>query len=271
MRYPFLSNNYLGKKLLLLNALIGKTYFSKSFKKKGSKIALYFDGCFNKYINPETENAVKTLLNGCDIHLVKKDFECCGVSFLNDGNLVEFEKIIQKNLSVIDCDYDFILTDCASCQDVLAQYKDFSSDELAVDVANKLINVLDLIQNIKFSAKSNCNVSIHLPCHEKFDLKSFVKNIDNISYVEVEDYDSCCGFSGTFAVKNNDVSVEISKTKATKYLEQNVDFVLTTCPACVLGLEQGFIETQCDKIHKPKVMNLFVFLAKYCNIDGFIS
>ena len=233
--------------------------------------ALYFDGCFNKYINPETENAVKSILFGCDIQLVKKNFECCGVSFLNDGNLAEFQKIIQKNLSVIDCEYDYILTDCASCQYVLSQYKDFCSDGLALEVSSKLINVLDLIQNIKFSAKSNFNVAIHLPCHEKFDLKSMVKNISNISFIDVEYYDMCCGFSGTFAVKNNDISVEISKTKAKKYLEQDLDFVLTTCPACVLGLEQGFIEAQSPRMKKPKVMNLIVFLAKYCNIDGFIS
>ena len=44
--------------------------------------------------------------------------------------------------------------------------------------------------------------------------------------------------------------------------------VLTTCPACILGLEQGFIETGIAQHKRPVVMNLFVFLAKYCSVEN---
>ena len=75
--------------------------------------AVYFEGCFNKYINKQTENAVKKILNNANIELIKKDFECCGVSYLNDGNIDAFIKIANINLEKIDCDFDYILTDCA--------------------------------------------------------------------------------------------------------------------------------------------------------------
>ncbi len=35
---------------------------------------------------------------------------------------------------------------------------------------------------------------------------------------------------------------KISKQKAQSYLDAKVDFILTTCPACQLGLNQGLTE-----------------------------
>ena len=115
----------------------------------------------------------------------------------------------------------------------------------------------------KYKSKKKFRIAIHKPCHEEFDIKTFIlNNIENIEYVETENYDSCCGFSGTFALKNTAISKEISKNKVTNYIKENVDIILTTCPACQLGLKQGLLEM--NTTNKPIVMNLFTFLAKYC-------
>lgn len=73
----------------------------------------------------------------------------------------------------------------------------------------------------------------------------------------MDDYDSCCGFAGSFAVKNRELSLKLSKKKAENIKKANANFVITTCPACVLGLKQGLIATG----GKTKVVSLLEFLA----------
>lgn len=253
-----------GKRLVLLNSLAHTQYNQRTtpHNKNNMQKAVYFEGCFNKYINKQTENAVKKILNNANIELIKKDFECCGVSYLNDGNIDAFIKIANINLEKIDCDFDYILTDCASCEEVLKTYKDYATLPNDQKVCEKTISVVDLIKKIKFVCNKNLKIAVHKPCHDDYDFIDIVKNIDGITYVEAEDFDKCCGFSGKFALQNSEISRKISKVKAQHYIEKNTDIILTTCPACILGLNQGLAEIQNSQ--KPEVMNLFVFLALYC-------
>ena len=260
-----------GKLLLLLNSqvrnFINKEKTPDKIRQK-EKTALYFEGCFNKYINNQTETAVKKIFYNSGISFIKKDFECCGVSYLADGNIEEFRKIAEKNIAAAEGDFDYILTDCASCLDTIKTYPDVLSSESAAAFAQKTVSVIDLIRNKSFICSENLKIAIHIPCHEEFDLVGFVKKIKNIEYVKAVNFDKCCGFSGTFALKYPEISEKISKSKALNYINSGADMVLTTCPACILGLEQGFIETGIAQHKRPVVMNLFVFLAKYCGVEN---
>ena len=261
-----LKSGYLGKRLYLFNSLIfkqitGKRTFSSGVKKQK---AVYFDGCFNKYINNDTKSAVTHILEDSGIEIIKKDFECCGISYLNDGNIEKFKELITKNLNTLDCDCDYILTDCASCNSVLKEYKNYNETAKALEFGNKVTGVLDLIKNIKFEVISDkkYNIAVHKPCHDSYDFIDVVKNIKGINFIEIEDFDKCCGFSGKFALQNQKISRKISSQKAQHYIDANVDFIITTCPACLLGLNQGLAEINAN--NKPIAVNLFVFLAKYC-------
>lgn len=254
----------LGKRFILLNKLIQKQYCKKCrFENKNkTKKVVYFKGCFNKYINSETENAVKAILLNSDVELVEKDFECCGISYYNDGNIDAFKKLVNKNLNKFGSDFDYVLTDCASCLEVLKSYKEFSDSPAAQKVSDNVVSVTDLIKNMSFKTDLNLKIAVHKPCHDSYDFVELVKNIKGINFIDTVDFDKCCGFSGKFALQNQEISREISRQKAQHYLNCNADIILTTCPACMLGLNQGLAELRTDS--KPKVMNLFVFLAMYC-------
>ena len=73
----------------------------------------------------------------------------------------------------------------------------------------------------------------------------------------MEDYDGCCGFAGSFGIKNRNFSKQLSQIKAKNIAKTNADYVITTCPACILGLKQGlFLEN-----NKTKVISLLEFLS----------
>jgi len=267
-----LNAGIIGKRIILLNKLAEKQLpqknrtCSKLPRKDVNKTytAIYFEGCFNQYINPETKLAVEKILANANINVEKKDFECCGISYLNDGDIKTFQKLIKKNIKNLDCKFDYILTDCATCNDVLKNYKNFYNNKITNDLANKTICVAELIKNLRFKANTNLRIGVHKPCHDNENIMELIEKIENINLVKVDNYDTCCGFAGKFALKNSEISRKISKTKVQTYVNEQIDIILTTCPACQLGLNQGLAEISAQ--NKPKVLNLYAFLANYCDI-----
>lgn len=253
----------LGKRLLLLNSLATKRKIrSKSTNKTKTLKAVYFEGCFNQYLNSETKEAVKKIFENSNIELINEHFECCGISYLNDGNVDEFKKLINLNTQKLNYKYDYLITDCASCYDVLKNYKSYTENPRTKEISNKIISIVDLIKPLKFKTLTNLRIAVHKPCHDDSNFIDLVKNIKDINFVEIEEYDTCCGFSGKFALQNSEISRNISQNKIKQYTNKNVDVILTTCPACLLGLAQGLAETKCSS--NTIAMNLFVFLATYC-------
>ena len=262
-KYEYVKNTILGKLIFLLESKYVFGNFIKFFKfithpfrpkytlKQDSKVkVLYFKGCVNN-LCPRTDKYLKQIFKNSDIEIIEKDFDCCGQPFLSSGNLKRFEEVKQHNIKMLDCDFDCILTDCASCESTLKKYMDVKFISLG-----KLIEK----QKIKFKFSKPLKVTFHKPCHLENDdfLEPLLKNCENVEYVKMGNYDECCGFAGEFAIKNNKISREISNKKAENILKTEADYVITTCPACILGLYQGLS----GKKNPPKPVSLTDFLSK---------
>ena len=241
---------------------------------------LYFKGCVNN-IFPQTDKFLHKLFDNSDVEIIEKDFDCCGLPFLSSGNLERFEEVKKHNLELMNCDFDYILTDCASCESTLKGYfqptrndvgLESSTYDLSLRANEKSVAIPSFIslgelianQNIKFKFEKPIKVTFHKPCHlenDDFWLK-IIENCENVEYVKMKDYDECCGFSGEFAIKNHKISMQISKQKAQNAINTGADYVITTCPACVLGLKQGMLGIK----KSPKVLSLSDFLNLAINI-----
>lgn len=286
--YSILQKFELGKKIILANeflhipdchaelvsasnnrAFTGKIpKLVRDDKKSGSLTkVIYFEGCVNNYINPKTKNAVESILKqmGVEILNTKLPLQCCGVPFLSSGNVEQFKNQAVFNLSQISEDFDYFLTDCASCQNAFKEYKNYIDDEKLLEkigkILEKSVNINEfVVKNAeKFEFKEKTSFTFHKPCHlENIDfLNEFLSKAKNIEYIEMKDFDKCCGFSGEFAIKNPEISAQISANKAQNAIETNADYILTSCPACILGLTQGMIE---GRTFKP-LLNFIEFIA----------
>ena len=236
---------------------------------------LYFKGCVNN-VYPKTERALKKIFSNLNVEIIERDFDCCGLPFLSSGNMERFEEVKKYNLALMDSDFDYILTDCASCESTLKGY--FNSTHAPLTTEDKkasferavarsdggfsFVNAAEFLagQNIKFKFKKPVKVTFHKPCHLENDdfLKPLLQKCENVEYIEAEDYDECCGFAGEFALKNHKISKNISVKKANNIAKTNADIVLTTCPACILGIKQGFLFSGKKS---PKIMNIMEFFA----------
>ena len=227
---------------------------------------LYFKGCVNN-VYPKTERALKKIFSHLNVEIIERDFDCCGLPFLSSGNMERFEEVKKYNLELINnCHFDYILTDCASCESTLKGYKNPSqettSHPLPQEARVKILNAAEFLagQDIKFKFKTPVKVTFHKPCHLENDdfLKPLLEKCENVEYIEMKDYDECCGFAGEFAIKNPKISRAISKQKALNAVATGADYILTTCPACVMGLYQGFLAAGKKT---PKIMNIIEFLS----------
>lgn len=268
-KYEYMKNRPVGK---IINLLQSKSVFDnfinctekisapyrpvkKSFDKSAVTV-VWFKGCVNKIL-PDTDKYLAKIFKNEPVNIIEPDFKCCGLPFLSEGNLERFFDVMEHNLNELQkYQYDYIITDCASCGGMLASYNSYSNNEAVI---KNNINWGDLIadKNIKFKFKKNVRVTFHKPCHlnnDKF-FEKIMTNCQNIEYVKMNNYDACCGFSGSFAVKNRDLSRELLKLKINNIKETEADYVITTCPACLFGLKYGL------RGFKTKAVSLLEFLA----------
>lgn len=232
---------------------------------------LYFKGCVGNIL-PDTAKLLKQIP---DIEIIERDFDCCGIPFLSSGNLERYEEVKKHNLELMNCDFDYILTDCASCESTLKGYfneittsavpprNDMSLRAGDTSVAiPSFINLGKLLvkNNVKFNSEKPVKVTFHKPCHLKNTdfLKPLFENCENVEYIEMKNFDDCCGFAGEFAIKNHKLSKQISQKKAENIVQTGADYVITTCPSCILGLKQGLFTMD----NAPKVLSLSEFLSK---------
>lgn len=264
----FLESKFIFNNIIKIFEILSKPFRpTKQAISNPETTVLYFKGCVNK-ICPRTDIYINKIFKNTSVSIIEPNFECCGLPFLSDGNMKRFIEAAQHNMKLMDVEYDYLVTDCASCEDTLLGYSDYLESDCIIK-KSKSVNWGDLIavKGIKFKFKTPVKVTFHKPCHLKNDtfFKQILKNCENVEYIEMNGYNECCGLSGSFALKNFSLFNKISKDKAKNIAETGADYVITTCPACIAGLQYGLFA---NKVSKIKVVSLLEFLANadeiYC-------
>lgn len=266
MKSTFVSKiiNFLEGRLIFSNIIKLGAIISKPFRPKKRIIdnptmkVVYFKGCINQ-VCPRNDIYLNKIFKDLPIQVLEPDFECCGLPFLSEGNLERFLEVAKSNIAKLDVDYDYIVTDCASCESTLLDYKNYVESPIKTE---KSVNWGDLIalKGLKFKFKKPVKVTFHKPCHLKNDafLERIMANCENVEYVKMDGYDDCCGFAGSFGIKNHKFTSKLAKLKGENIKSTKADYVITTCPVCLLGLNEAVMLSG----SKTKVVSLLEFLAK---------
>lgn len=246
--------------ILMMLSFISEPFRPRRYICKEPKLkVLYFKGCVNK-VFPQTDKFINKIFSNTDIQVLEPNFDCCGLPFLSEGDLTRFEQAAQYNIKKFETDYDFIVTDCASCEDTILNYPKYI-EKISIQ-PGKTINWGDLIvyKKLRFEFTKPVRITFHKPCHLKSDAfwEKIVNSCTNVEYVKMNNYDDCCGFAGSFVLKNPSMSRQLMEKKARHIIESKVDYVITSCPSCILGLKCGLKLLGNNKI---KVLSLLEFLS----------
>jgi L-lactate dehydrogenase complex protein LldE len=66
-----------------------------------------------------------------------------------------------------------------------------------------------------------------------------LREVDGIDLVELPEADTCCGFGGTFALKNADTSIAMMADKLQHVAETGAEVLTASDSSCLMHLQGG--------------------------------
>jgi len=82
------------------------------------------------------------------------------------------------------------------------------------------------------------------------------KNTNNLEYIQMKDYDKCCGLNGLSKIKEYKIMKNIFKNKKENIRHTNSKTVLTSCLGCEIALKTY-------SFGQYKTQDLIEFISKH--------
>ncbi|MFH1120092.1 MAG: (Fe-S)-binding protein [Bacteroidota bacterium] len=215
-----------------------------------------FIPCFIDQVFPETGfNMVKVLEKAGVGVRYNKNQTCCGQIAFNSGFWDHAKAMGEKFIRDFkDCQY--VVTPSASCAGMVRNYYDemFYNSALhneyrllkknIYEISDFLVNVLN-IRDIGATFKHRITYHDSCAALREYGLKDepriLLSHVRGIELIEMEETSTCCGFGGTFSVKNEPVSTAMADYKIKLALKTGAEFIVSTDASCLMH-QQGYID-----------------------------
>ncbi|GGR55494.1 L-lactate dehydrogenase complex protein LldE [Nocardioides luteus] len=207
--------------------------------------------CINDALYPGTGQAVVRLLRrlGVDVDFPQAQ-TCCGQPMVNTGYLDEAVPLVRTFVDAF-AGYDAVVTPSGSCAGsarhqhsiVARRSGDTSLEEAVAEIAPKVYELSEFLVDVlgvtDVGAYFPHRVTYHPTCHSLRMLgvgdrpRRLLEAVRGIRLVDLPGADQCCGFGGTFAVKNADTSVAMGADKARHIRETGAEVVVAGDNSCL--------------------------------------
>jgi L-lactate dehydrogenase complex protein LldE len=183
---------------------------------------------------------------------------CCGQMHANSGYPDEATRLLRHFVDTFESDeFDAIVAPSGSCaamvEDQYPRLAQRSGDErLARAVAALTPRVFELSQFLvdelgveDVGAYYPHRVTYHPTCHSLRLLRvgdaplRLLRKVRGIDLVELGEADGCCGFGGTFAVKNAEVSAAMLADKCRAVLDTGAEVCTALDSSCLMQIGGG--------------------------------
>lgn len=198
------------------------------------RVAL-FTTCVNDALYPATAIATVGLLERLGVEVDFPEAQsCCGQPQFNTGYRRETEPLVRRMARAF-AGYDHVVTPSGSCVAMVRDnYPRIGAKALAegrgselADIADSLVPrvyeltefLVDVLGVVDVGAYFPHTVTYHPSCHGLRLLglgerpRRLLQAVKGLELRELPGAEECCGFGGTFAVKNPDVSVAMGADK----------------------------------------------------------
>lgn len=211
-----------------------------------------FIPCYIDQLYPETGfNTVRILERaGCKVHYNPKQ-TCCGQPSFNSGYWKESASLAEKFLTDFNPDMP-IVSPSGSCSGfIIHHYHKLLADKPELlarhsQMKNKIYELTDFLVNVlkvkDLGAVFPHKVTFHDSCSAlreygiKDEPRTLLSHVEGLKLVEMEESDTCCGFGGTFAVKNNAISSAMVEKKVQNALATHAEYIVSTEASCLLNI-----------------------------------
>jgi L-lactate dehydrogenase complex protein LldE len=213
-----------------------------------------FITCYNDTLFPETGKAVVTVLERLG-HTVEFRAEqtCCGQMHYNTGYAADALPLMRRMVDVFRGSGP-VCVPSASCVSMMRDHYPkmaaaTGDAALQGDVDNLLGRVFEFSELLvdelgvtDVGASYPHTVTLHTSCHSLRSLNlrdqpiRLLQAVKGLRFVPLPRNDECCGFGGTFAVKNADVSTAMAADKVECLLETGAAVCTAGDNSCLMQI-----------------------------------
>ena len=219
--------------------------------------ASLFITCFNDTLFPSVGRATVAVLErlGVDVDFPEEQ-TCCGQMHFNTGYQREAVPLVRRFVEVFG-GYDAVVAPSGSCVGMVRELYPMAADlagdpHLAKEVEELGPRVFELSEFLvrelgvtDVGAYYPHRVTYHPTCHSLRMLKvgdaplELLRNVRGIDLVELSEARECCGFGGTFAIKNADTSSAMLSDKLRHVLDTEAEVCTAGDNSCLMHIGGG--------------------------------
>ncbi|HUC57950.1 MAG TPA: (Fe-S)-binding protein [Streptosporangiaceae bacterium] len=237
------------------------------------RIAL-FATCLADTLYPEAAKATVRLLERLGHEVAFPAAQtCCGQMHVNTGYQRDALPLIRHYVETF-AGFEAIAVPSGSCTGSIRHQHAMVARRLgdpelahrAEEVAGQTYELSELLVDVlgvtDVGAYFPHRVTYHPTCHSLRLLRvgdrplTLLRNVAGIELVPLPDAESCCGFGGTFAVKNSDVSTAILADKMRNVLATGAEFCTAGDSSCLMHIGGGLsrLRTGTRTIHLAEIL-----------------
>jgi L-lactate dehydrogenase complex protein LldE len=198
---------------------------------------------------------------------------CCGQMHVNSGYPEQALPLIRRHVQTFE-PFDVIVSPSGSCvgsarhqhETVARAAGDDALAGRAHEVAARTYELSELLVDVlgvtDVGATYPHRVTLHTTCHSLRMLRvgdrpqRLLREVRGIDLVELPGADGCCGFGGTFALKNSDVSTAMLADKLRDVLSTGAEVVTAGDVSCLMHIGGGLtrLRTGTRTVHLAEIL-----------------
>jgi L-lactate dehydrogenase complex protein LldE len=200
-----------------------------------------FVTCLGDTLFPSAGQAVVRLLERLGVEVeFPEEQTCCGQMHLNSGYADEGAALARR-LAAVFHGYEAVVTPSASCAGMMREQAGDDAPPV-YELSEFLVDVLGVDD---VGAYYPHRVTYHATCHSLRTLRlgqrpvRLLSAVRGIELAELPDALECCGFGGTFAIKNADVSTAMLTDKVRNVLDTRAEVLCAVDSSCLMHIDGG--------------------------------
>jgi len=237
------------------------------------RVALFIT-CVNDALFPATGRATVELLErlGCDVDFPLEQ-TCCGQIHGNSGYGHQALPLLRRFVRVFDA-YEAVVCPSGSCAAFVHEHferlaAEAGDDTLVTGVRDLAPRVWELSRFLTeklgvedVGASYPHRVTYHPACHSLRAEKvgdaplRLLRNVRGIELVELPAATTCCGFGGTFAVKNAETSAAMLADKVASVQQTGAEVCTSLDSSCLMHIGGGLsrLRTGTRAVHLAEIL-----------------
>lgn len=208
--------------------------------------------------------------NGCTVDFPPTQ-TCCGQPAYNSGYLQQSKKAMKQMILAFEKS-EYVVGPSGSCVGMIKEYPNHLKDDpkwadKATNLANKTYELTSFLVDVLGITDVGSNfkgkVTYHPSCHMTRILgvkeapMKLLRAIPGVELVELPVKEGCCGFGGTFAIKNSEISTAMAEEKSSHVSETGADYLIGGDMACLMNIG-GMMEREGKDVkikHIAQILN----------------